>query len=100
MSEVEATAAALGLEVVGLKVRQAANIAPAVEAIKGRVDGLYVAGAPLLTTNRVRISTLALAARLPTIHNFRELVEAGGLMSYGPNFRICSGAPPISSTTF
>jgi putative tryptophan/tyrosine transport system substrate-binding protein len=54
--------------------------------INGRVDGLYVAGAPLLTTNRVRIHTLALAARLPTIHNFRELVEAGGLMSYGPNF--------------
>jgi len=86
MSEVEATAAALGLEVVALKVRQAADIAPAVETIKGRVDGLYVAGAPLFTTNRVRIHTLALAARLPTIHNFRELVEAGGLMSYGPNF--------------
>jgi putative tryptophan/tyrosine transport system substrate-binding protein len=86
MSAVEATAAALGLEVVTVKVRQAADIAPAVEMIKGRVDGLYVAGAPLFTTNRVRIHTLALAARLPTIHSFRELVEAGGLMSYGPNF--------------
>ena len=86
LSKVEGTAAALGLEIAALKVRQAADIAPAVEAIKGRVDGLYVAAAPLLTTNRVRIHTLALAARLPTIHNFRELVEAGGLMSYGPNF--------------
>jgi ABC-type uncharacterized transport system substrate-binding protein len=29
---------------------------------------------------------LAVAARLPTIYNFRAMVEAGGLMSYGPNF--------------
>jgi putative ABC transport system substrate-binding protein len=29
---------------------------------------------------------LALGERLPTMHGFRELVEAGGLMSYGPNY--------------
>ena len=43
-------------------------------------------GDPLVNTNRVRINTLALAARLPTMHVQREYVEAGGLMSYGPNF--------------
>ena len=86
MGEVQAAAGALGLEVVALEIRQAAEIAPAVETIKGRVDALYVAAAPLLTTNRVRINTLALAARLPTMHTFREWVEAGGLMSYGANF--------------
>ena len=41
---------------------------------------------PLVITNRIRINTLALGARLPTMHGVREFVEAGGLMSYGPNF--------------
>ena len=41
---------------------------------------------PLVSTNRIRINTLALGARLPTMHGIREYVEAGGLMSYGPNF--------------
>src|SRR5205807_1190670 len=43
-------------------------------------------GDPLVTTNLIRITTLALGARLPTIFNLREHVERGGLMSYGPNF--------------
>ena len=41
---------------------------------------------PLVTTNRIRINILALGARLPTVHGFREHVEAGGLISYGANF--------------
>jgi len=41
---------------------------------------------PLMTSNRLRINILALGARLPTMHGFREYVEAGGLMSYGANF--------------
>jgi putative tryptophan/tyrosine transport system substrate-binding protein len=48
-------------------------------------DALYVTTDALLNANRLRINTLALGARLPSIHEFREFVEAGGLMSYGPN---------------
>src|SRR5207245_7465734 len=40
---------------------------------------------PLVFANRARIHTLAMGARLPTIYGFRELVETGGLLSYGPN---------------
>jgi ABC-type uncharacterized transport system substrate-binding protein len=49
------------------------------------VEALYICNDPLLTTNRVRINTLALGVRLPTVYGFREYVEAGGLISYGPN---------------
>jgi putative ABC transport system substrate-binding protein len=62
------------------------DIAPTFEAIKGRTDALYVCGDPLVDTNRIRIITLALGARLPSMSDFPEYVEAGGLMSYGPNF--------------
>ena len=58
----------------------------AVETLKGRAEALYVVVDPLVGTQRIRINTLALAARLPTMHTFREAVEAGGLMSYGASF--------------
>jgi putative ABC transport system substrate-binding protein len=38
-----------------------------------------------MNTNRTGINILAVGARLPTIHGLREYVEAGGLLSYGPN---------------
>jgi putative ABC transport system substrate-binding protein len=88
MREVQATAGALGLEVAPSEIRRAEDIVPAFDALKGpaRADALFVSAAPLLTTYRIRINTLALGARLPTMHGLREYVEAGGLMSYGPNF--------------
>ena len=86
MGEVQATARTLGLEVDTFEIRRAEDIAPAFEALKGRADALYVVTDPLVNANRIRINTLALGARLPTMHSLREYVEAGGLMSYGPNF--------------
>jgi putative tryptophan/tyrosine transport system substrate-binding protein len=85
MSEVRTVARTLSFEVTRLEIRQAENIAPAFEALTDRADALYVCSGPLMSTNRLRINTLALAARLPTISSLRENVEAGGLMSYGAN---------------
>jgi len=86
MSEVQAAAGRFGLEADTLEIRRVEDIAPAFEALKGRADALYVVADPLVNTSRARIHTLAMGARLPAIYNARDHVEAGGLMSYGPNF--------------
>jgi len=85
MHQAEATARALGLVVDLVEIGQAQDIAPAFETLKDRADALYVAPDGLVNTNRTRINTLALGAKLPTMHAFREYVESAGLMSYGPN---------------
>ena len=86
MAEVAATARTLGLEVATPEIRRAEDIAPAFEGLKDRAEALYVCADALVTTNRTRINILAVGARLPTMHGTRDTVEAGGLMSYGPNF--------------
>jgi putative ABC transport system substrate-binding protein len=86
IGEVQAAARTLGIEVTRLDIQRAEEIAPALETLKGQADALYVCAAPLVTTNQNLINALALSARLPTMHGVREYVEAGGLMSYGPNF--------------
>ena len=85
IGEVQAAAGALGLEAAISEIRRAEDIAPAIEALQGRAEALYVAGDPLVTTNRNRLGILAVGARLPTMHGNRENVDAGGLISYGPN---------------
>jgi putative tryptophan/tyrosine transport system substrate-binding protein len=86
LDEVEIAARPLGIETIALKIRQAADIAPAFEALKGRAEALYVVGESLTGANQVRINSFALAARLPTMHVNRARLETGGLVSYGPNF--------------
>jgi putative tryptophan/tyrosine transport system substrate-binding protein len=54
--------------------------------LQGRADALYVCATPFINTNRFDISSAAVAAGLPTMHGFREAVDTGALMSYGPNF--------------
>jgi len=77
-AEIREACAALGLEVDALEIRRTADIVPAFEALKRGAEALYVAPDALVITNQIRINTLALGARLPTMHGLREYVEAGG----------------------
>jgi putative ABC transport system substrate-binding protein len=86
MKEVQAMARSAGLDVATFEIRRTEDIAPALANLKGPADVLYVTPDALMTINRIRINTFALAARLPTMYGSREYVEAAGLMSYGPNF--------------
>jgi putative tryptophan/tyrosine transport system substrate-binding protein len=85
-SEVEAAARKLGLDVLPVGIRRAEEIVPAFMTLKDRAEALYVCGDALITNNRIRIVTLSLGARLATMYPSREHVDAGGLISYGPNF--------------
>jgi putative ABC transport system substrate-binding protein len=86
LNEVQAAARTLGLEVATIKIRRAEDIARAFEEVKGRAEALYVCVDALLFFHRIRINTLALAARLPTMHANREHVATGGLAHYGANY--------------
>jgi putative tryptophan/tyrosine transport system substrate-binding protein len=82
----QAAARTLNLDPVRLEIRHGEDIPAAIESVNGRADALYVCVDPLANSNRVRINTLALKARLPVMHSFRDNVEeAGGLISYGPD---------------
>ncbi|HEY2414831.1 MAG TPA: ABC transporter substrate-binding protein [Pirellulaceae bacterium] len=83
---VEAATHKLGLDTIRSQVGSTDDIAPAIERLKGDADALYVCADPLLNTNGARINAAALAARLPSMHSFRNTVEAGALVSYGPDF--------------
>lgn len=86
MGRVQLAARRLSLEVTPLEIRGAEDIDPAFEALNAKADALYVVDDALVTANRKRIVNLALEARLPEIFNNGSFVQAGGLMSYGPNF--------------
>ena len=86
MGEAQVAARTLGLEVTTIEIRRGEDIAPGFDALKSQAEALYVCTDPLVITNRARIQTSAMGARLPTVYNSREYVETGGLMSYGPNF--------------
>ena len=86
MGEMQSAARMLSLEVAPHGVRRAEDIAPAFDALKSQAHALYVAVNSLVLVNRAQIVTLALSAQLPTIFDGPvSIVQAGGLMSYGPS---------------
>jgi putative tryptophan/tyrosine transport system substrate-binding protein len=82
-AEVQAAAHKPGIEIEMLEIRRAEDIAPAFDKLKSGVQALYVCADALINTNIARINTLALGARLPTAHPFREFLGTGGFMCYG-----------------
>jgi putative ABC transport system substrate-binding protein len=100
-------ARALKLTIQPWEVRAADDFERVFAAMgKQRADGLYVLGGGLMGANRKRITDFALKSRLPSMHNTKEAVDAGGLMSYGADIaesyrrvayyvdRILKGAKP------
>jgi putative ABC transport system substrate-binding protein len=78
IADIQAAAHTLGIDVDAFDIRRAENIAFVFDAFhKHRAEALYVVGDTLMNSNRVRISTLAMNARLPTIYVAREYVEVG-----------------------
>ena len=86
VSHLRQAGAGLGVDVATFEMRRGEDIDPAFQALQSRAQALYVPATPIAVVNRVRINTLALAAHVPTMLGVREYVEAGGLMSYGPNW--------------
>jgi putative ABC transport system substrate-binding protein len=105
--QVQAAARALRMKVLSLGVRTQEDIDGAfVAMVKERPDALLVLADRLLLHHRARIMDFAARQRLPGVHAYRELVEVGGLMSFGPSYadmhrraayfvdRILKGAKP------
>jgi putative ABC transport system substrate-binding protein len=86
-NEIRALALVLGLKMLSLGARTREEIDDAFATIiRERPGALLVLADRLFLHNRIRIMEFALQNRLPGVHAYRELVEAGGLMSYGPSY--------------
>ena len=86
LKEIEIAAPTLGLEVQSLQVRSPRNFESAFNAaIAGQARALQVLLSGLINIHRNRIIEFATKSRLPTMFADAALVQAGGLMSYGPN---------------
>jgi putative ABC transport system substrate-binding protein len=86
MREVEAAAHTLGLDPLAVEIRRPEDIVPKFDSLKGSAEALYVCPDALTDAVHVRINTLALGAHLPTMEPNRDFLDAGGLLSYGPDY--------------
>jgi putative ABC transport system substrate-binding protein len=76
-------APSLGIKLVVVEVARADYDGAFATMVKERADALVVVDSVLLNTDLAQIIPLAAKHRLPTIYDWREQVEAGGLMAYG-----------------
>ena len=103
----DVAARALGVRLQVVRVKGPADLDRAFSNItSARADALTVLSSPMFSAERKRLVDFAAGNRLPTMFSFREYVDAGGLMSYGPDLaemsrrsatyvdRILKGAKP------
>src|SRR5262245_57417009 len=84
---VETAGEKLGVQLVMVPARAVEDFEGAFSTLsREHVGGFVVVDAPLTVSHRARLAELALKHRLPGIFGTKENVEAGGLMSYGPDF--------------
>jgi putative ABC transport system substrate-binding protein len=108
VNELPGAAERLRMTVLTVEVRAAEALESAFEtAVRSRAGAITVFGDPLTFVHRAWIVELSAKHRLPAMYLFRESVEAGGLMAYGPNFhdlgrraagyvdKILKGAKPV-----
>ena len=82
-----AAAQTLGIKLQPLDIRASEDLDGAFAAIrKDRPDALFILADRIFLHNRQRIMDLAAEQRLPSVNAYEELVEAGGLLSYGPSY--------------
>jgi ABC-type uncharacterized transport system substrate-binding protein len=86
--EVEAAAGKSGVSITAVDVRTVDEIGAAIQTfVRERASIVIVLATAMFVNARRRIASFALASRLPTVSNFREHVEDGGLISYGVDLR-------------
>jgi putative tryptophan/tyrosine transport system substrate-binding protein len=78
-------AQATGSTVHAVEARTREELEPALAAAHARADALIVFDDPVLWSHRARLVDLAARRRLPVMYGYREFVDEGGLMSYGPS---------------
>jgi putative tryptophan/tyrosine transport system substrate-binding protein len=87
LQEIKGAAAILNLELIPEEVRGPDDFQPALRTMRKQLsDALIVLPGEIFDANAERIADLTAKAGLPTMFQRRELVEAGGLMSYGPDY--------------
>ena len=87
MKQVRAAAQAMRISMLPLAVGKAEELEGAFAAIvKERPDALFILADRIFLHSRARLIDFAAKNRLPSVNAYRELVEAGGLMSFGPSY--------------
>jgi putative ABC transport system substrate-binding protein len=86
--EIETAAKGMQILIRSIEVREPEDFDLAFAAMRGdRPDAMFMVSDALIGLNRKRIIEFAAQTQLPAVYEYRELVDDGGLMSYGPNLR-------------